>query len=125
MNAPLDQLISAIGLPAALKLIERFGGTRIALPLPENVTASNPVAQVIGVERARKLAVLWGQERPYLPRAVQYVRRQRDRQLAEDAQQMSIPQVALKYELTERGVYKVLAALKDKPTVAQQQSALF
>ncbi len=124
MNTPLDQLIRAIGLPAALKLIERFGGTRIALPLPENVKASNPVAQVIGVEPTRKLSALWGQERPYLPRAVEYMRRQRDRQMAEDAQRLPIPQVALKYELTERGVYKALAALEEEPPAARQ-SALF
>ncbi len=124
MNAPLEELVDAIGMPAALKLIERFGGTRIALPLPANVHADNPVAQVIGVEPVRKLAALWGQERPYLPRAVAYLRRQRDRQLRSDAQRLPIPQVALRYQLTERAVYLILANGEEPAAAAVQQRLL-
>lgn len=110
MNAPLHQIISAIGLPAALKLISRYGGTRIFLPLPGNVTPDNKIAQLIGVEKTRTLATLWAQERPSLPRAQDYLRRERDRAVWADKETHSVPQLALKYQLTERAVYMILAA---------------
>lgn len=123
MNAALEELVDAIGLPAALKLVESYGGTRIYLPLPENVEPDNPVAQVIGVPATVKLAHLWAQERPYLPRAVDYLRKQRDAQLVRDAETMSRSELALKYRLTERHVYAILAACEDvKPA---KQAGLF
>ena len=57
MYAPLMDIIKAIGLPAAMKLVENFGGTRIYLPQPEKVDADNEIAKIIGVEAARALAL--------------------------------------------------------------------
>lgn len=110
MNAAIHELIRAIGLPLTLKLVERFGGVRIYLPLPEHLDETNPIVKTIGLAPTRKLAELWPQDRPYLPRAVAWVRRERDRELRRDLETMSFSQAALKYHLTERQVYAINAA---------------
>lgn len=108
MNAPLEELVKTLGLPAALRLVERFGGVRIYLPRAENLKPGNQVAGVIGLEAARDLCALWPQERPYIPRAAQFLRDARDRALLADAAKHTVPQLARNYELTERQVYNVL-----------------
>ena len=123
MNASLPEIVDAIGLPAALELVRAFGGVRIYLPHPDNIAADNPVARVIGVEAARKLSALWPQERPYLPRAIDYLRRQRNQQLRQDYRTISASQVALKYQLTERQVYEIVST--DDAPIAAAQPELF
>lgn len=126
MHIPLDQLISAIGLPDALKLVERFGGVRIYLPQPEHLTGDNPIAKTVGLDAAKRLSALWAQERPYLPRATDALRRQRDRAIVQDLKSMSFSQVALKYRLTERQVYSIKAAADEAPMqVPPKQAGLF
>lgn len=110
MNAAIHELIRAIGLPLTLKLVERFGGIRIYLPLPEYLDDTNPIVKTIGYEATRTLANLWPQDRPYLPRAVAWVRRERNRALRKDLETMSFSQVALKYQLTERQVYALASS---------------
>jgi Mor family transcriptional regulator len=109
VNAPLEELVKTLGLPAALRLVERFGGTRIYLPRSELMSAEHAVAQVVGLEAARDLCKLWPSERPSIPRAAQFLRGERDRALLTDANDHTVPQLALKYELTERQVYYILA----------------
>lgn len=125
MNAPLDQLVAAIGLPATLRLVDRFGGVRVYLPLPEHMDATHPVAEAIGVEAARDLCALWPQERPYIPRAAQFLREERDRALVADSRDHTVSQLARKYELTERAVYNVLKRGAPKPSAEAQQRGLF
>ena len=108
MNAPLHELVRVLGLPTALRLVEKFGGVRVYLPLAENMTDDNPIAAAIGVDAARDLCALWPQERPYIPRAVQILREERDKALLRDAEELSVPELARKYELTERAIYNVL-----------------
>lgn len=129
MNAPLHAIISAIGLPAALKLVEVYGGVRIYLPLPGNITSENSIAALIGVDKARALASVWSQERPTLPRAADYLRRERDRVLRREKKSMSVRDLAMKYGLTERAVYLILAAgdtgADENPSAPSPQASLF
>ena len=69
MYAPLLNIIEAIGLPAAMKLVDNFGGRRLYLPLPENIDETNGIAKVIGVEAARRLSEAWGRDRDQRRRA--------------------------------------------------------
>lgn len=123
MNAPallavdlpesLVDVVAAIGLPATLKLVERFGGIRLYIPRPEHIECEHPLTQAIGLEAAKKLAAIWLGERPPVPRALYAIRRARDRALRLDYLSMSAAKVALKYQLTERWVY-VIAATQDE-----------
>jgi len=113
MYAPLMDIIKAIGLPAAMKLVENFGGTRIYLPQPEKVDADNEIAKIIGVEAARALARQWSQERPSIPLARRHLRTVVKSEIQRDSESMSVPELARKYETTERNIYRYLAEAPD------------
>lgn len=126
MNAPLDELIDAIGIEATLTLVERFGGVRIYVPEAGTLTEDHPIVRAIGLEAAQRLARMWPQERPYLPRAVAELRRRRDEALVADLDAgMSFSQAARKYRLTERQVYSIKAAAPARAEIKQRQAGLF
>ena len=52
----LAELVDEIGFPATLKLVEKWGGIRLYVPLEDNLSAEHPIAKEIGFEVARKLA---------------------------------------------------------------------
>jgi Mor family transcriptional regulator len=107
--ASLEQLTELIGLPAALRLIDAFGGTCIYVPLPGMVKAHGRVARVIGAEAMARLAGAWPQEYVMVPRGAEYLRRQRAIAIHRDAPDLSVSELARKYEMTERNIYLVLA----------------
>jgi hypothetical protein len=129
VNAPLEQLVITLGLPAALRLVEAYGGTRMPyLPArAETMSAEHPVAKVVGLEAARELCRLWPGERPRIPLAAKFLRGERDRALRADAQDHTVPQLARKYEITERHVYRILSGAEaEQPSaLAPEQSKLF
>ncbi len=114
MYAPLLDIIKAIGLPAAMKLVENFGGRRLYLPLPENIDDENPIAKAIGVQYARMLAEAWNRHgwdhrRPSIPLARRHLRIIVKSEIANDRKTLTIPQLAAKYETTERTIYRYLS----------------
>lgn len=120
MYAPLLDIIRAIGLGAAMKLVERFGGVRIYLPLPENIGPDNEVAKAIGVEAARKLAEMWGQERPTIPLARWVKRDDIKNAVLRDRDTLTVPELARKHSTTERNIYRYLAEGEDEPNTTQR-----
>lgn len=106
----VKDVLESIGLEATLKLIERFGGSRVYVPRPDFITEDHDVARAIGVPLARKLAALCRNERMGLPRAAKAISRARDRVLRSDLASMSVSQCARKYKMTERNVYFILGA---------------
>lgn len=108
VNAPLGQLVELVGLPAALRLVQRFGGTCVYVPHESRVKPHSQLAQAIGLEAARRLSTVWPQAHIMVPRGAAYLQRQRDLAILEDAEALSVSQLARKYEMTERNVYFVL-----------------
>jgi len=128
VTAPLGQLVELIGLPLALRLVDNFGGVPIYLPHPGRVKEHSPVAQVIGAEAMRSLARAWPMTHVMLPLGAAYLRRQRNAALRADAQTMSQPQLARKYEMTLRNIEYILARSDDDladERVARAQGQLF
>lgn len=97
-----------IGLPAALRLVDRFGGICVYVPHPGRVVAHGKVAEVIGVEAMRRLAETWGPDHVMVPVGAAYMRAQRDRAIHADRAALSLSELARKYEMTERNVLLVL-----------------
>jgi Mor family transcriptional regulator len=52
----IRELVALIGLPATEKLVKRFGGTYVYVPSPDNLAEDHPLAALIGLEAARKVA---------------------------------------------------------------------
>lgn len=114
MPESVKDVVGAIGLAATLKLIDRFGGSRVYVPCPEFITEDHDIAQAIGVPLARKLAALCRNERMELPRAAKAIRSARDRALRRDRAGMSASQCARKYQMTERQVYSIVGRARCK-----------
>lgn len=106
MRDILDELVGAIGQVDALKFIETFGGTRIYLPLPENVDAGNQIAKAIGIEPARALARLWAQCYVDVPMTTSRLLRD---EIRRDREHMTVRQIARKYKTHERSIWRLLA----------------
>lgn len=113
----LREMVSCIGLQATLRIVEHYGGVRLYVPV--EIEADHPIAQMIGLDAARKLAAEYGgQDHFDIPRAAAALRAVRARQIRADrATGMTHRALARKYHLTERWIRHVLG---DEETTAEQ-----
>jgi Mor family transcriptional regulator len=125
VNARLEELVLAIGLPATLRLVDAFGGVRVYFPHPGAVRVDSELARAIGADAVQRLAALWPSTRVMLPQAAAYLRRERNRAIHREKDALSIRALALKYELTERAVYGIIInPPPDEADVARGDSQL-
>ncbi len=103
----LANIVRAIGMPATLKLIERYGGSRVYVPEPKHITVDHAIARAIGFDAARALSRLAGDERIEVPRAAGAFRLARDRLILRESRTASVSKLALKYHLSERQIYQI------------------
>ncbi|AKH37279.1 MULTISPECIES: Mor transcription activator family protein [Nitrosomonas] len=104
----LQEITALIGLPATLKLTQKYGGVRLYVPkhLPED----HVLADLIGLEAARKLAEHYGGLVHFdIPKADAIRIALRNSKIRAEWPTLSQRQLALKYSLTERQVRKILA----------------
>lgn len=127
--APVDRLVAVLGVVGALKFAERFGGGRVYLPQPERLKPEGAIVQTIGMEAARKLAFEWRGMEIMVPQCAAHLKRERDRAVHAEAKTLSVKEVALKYGITERHAFRILATAPepepDKPEAARAQGRLF
>lgn len=110
LSPTLNRLSEVIGLAAALKLSERFGGGEIYVPL--RIQADHPVAQCIGADAAAKLAAAFGTgqsgARIDVPKADDITRARRNRGIVEAAEAGASKQaLARRHGLTTRWVRRI------------------
>lgn len=98
-----------IGLPATLKLVERFGGVRVYVP--QTMPPSHALVDLLGADAAERLSRAFGGDEHFdVPRCTLAARRLRDAALIADfLDGTSHRALALKYRLTERAVRKIIA----------------
>ena len=108
------KIVEAIGLPAAMKFCQSFGGTRIYVPLPENLDAGNEIAKAIGLQAALTLAqALEFDRNPDRRIEVPLARRQliilMREEIVRDRERMTERQMARKYKTTQRHIRRIVA----------------
>lgn len=105
----LRELVDLIGLPAALKLVERWGGIT-AVYVPKDMAPGHELARVLGMEAARKLSEVYGGDcLRNIPRCVGGLRAVRDRQVVRLRSEGLAPRdIAPLVGLTERWVWEIL-----------------
>lgn len=104
----LQDIAGMIGLPGTLKLVEKYGGTR--LYVPQKLDAEHDLSRLIGLDHATMLAETYGGEDHFdIPRAVAATRAVRDAHIRADrADGITHSQLALRYGLTERQIRNIL-----------------
>ena len=110
MNAPLDELIAAIGTHLALRLVSERGGTRIYIPTEARLTEGCPLARIIGIAAAAKLSRLGGGEWLTIPLARAYARGRRDREIRTRYKNETAAALAREFETSERNIHLIVAA---------------
>lgn len=112
----LREIEPLIGMAATLRLVEAYGGVR--LYVPRQMHARHPLARLLGLDAAQRLAEMFGGEEHFdIPRAVAIARQVRNRQLRSERNEKSQRELALQYGLTERQVRNILGDQDD----AQQE----
>ncbi len=104
----LQEIAALIGLPATLKLAQKYGGVRLYVPqlLPED----HVLVDLVGLEAARKLAEHYGGLVHFdIPKADAIRIALRNSKIRAEWPTLSQRELALKYCLTERQVRKILA----------------
>lgn len=115
--ASLAEVVRAIGIPATLKLAERFGGIRVYVPQQERLTLGHPIVRLIGIGAARALAKIRGGERRDMPRCAKALRRARDAAVRREYSAAAASKLALKYHLTERQIYQICGIPVTRPNL--------
>lgn len=132
MNAPAAQtpvnlleIVEVIGEAAALKLVERFGGTTPRLPALRNINHDHPLAQCIGVEALTALAKVTGGGRwLYVAKCARGLREARNREIVtlySPPNSVPVAELALRYRLSDRQIWNILGST----VVDDRQGGLF
>lgn len=116
MEIDIDQLpqtaaeiVDAVGVDAALRLVEVWGGVRVYVP--QRITDDHALVSTLGRGLAETLAARFGGEALNIPRCLHALRAVRNTRIRSERRQGDSPaSLALRYGLTERQVYSILAA---------------
>ncbi|MCS4503874.1 hypothetical protein NYO91_07260 [Arhodomonas aquaeolei] len=105
----LTEVVETIGMDTTLQLVESLGGVRVYVP--ENMRPDHVLVRVIGHRAAWRMAERFGGEPLVLPRCAASLRAERNARIRRERAGGATPaQLALRYGLTERQVYAILAA---------------
>lgn len=118
----LREIAEVIGLPIALKIAEQIGGIRIRVPV--KFTTDHYLARLIGQELWPDFWQMYQGQHMDLPRNADYLRSVRNQQIvAEYYGEKTAREIALKYQTTERNVYKIVS--REHDVMAEAQGDLF
>lgn len=114
----VEELRRLIGSSAALKLVERFGGTRVYVPA--RAALSQELVKTIGLQAAKALAREYGGDAFELPRCAARLRAVRNAEIrAQYDAGKSAAALARDFILTERHVWRILAEPDEVEGAAQ------
>ncbi|MEX0745299.1 MAG: Mor transcription activator family protein [Phycisphaeraceae bacterium] len=109
----LAEVAEVIGLAATLALVEHAGGVRIYVP--ESLGDDHRLVEWLGQEAAALLSEAFAMEELVVPRCAAALRQVRNRRMRFERQEHGArpAELALRYGLTERQVYTILADVDD------------
>lgn len=120
----IHELLTVISADSVAALIKARPGTRVQIP--GTATAEHWLAALIGIDDLTKLCARYHGTAIDIPRCVQVITAAQDcRILADRRGGMALTQLALKYQMTERGISKALRRIEKqeyKPWVKQAVS---
>lgn len=105
----MAEIVEAIGMASALRLVEALGGVDIWVPEQDHLHHQHALVEIIGMEDARRLSLRYARERITLPRCVAAMRAARDAHIRQEyAGGISARRLALEHHLTERQVRNIV-----------------
>lgn len=95
-----------VGVNNVLKIISKWGGTRVYVPV--EIDEQHPIAQLIGLKSAEKLAAYCGGDYLEPPMGLVAKLSVRNAQIKHESQVLSQSQLARKYHLTIRQIRNIV-----------------
>ena len=119
----LMEVVEVIGEAAALKLVERYGGTTPRLPAIRNITPDHHLAQCIGIEALTELVKITGGGRwLYVARCARGLREARNQEIVRlYSSGTPVDEIARRFNLSDRQVWNILGST----VVDDKQVSLF
>lgn len=106
--AAFQRVVDLIGPELSLRLAERFGGRKVYVP--EHPTDDCLLAQVVGLDAARRIAEIWARDQLAVPFCTALLRMRRDAEICDRYEAGESGQrLAAEYRISERHVYTILA----------------
>ena len=104
----LTEVVEVIGLASTIELIKSYGGTRVFIP--KNMKTQHKLANLLGLEQARRLSHYFGGESLSIARAASSIRSERNKTIVRryDAGE-GVGSLAIEFQLTERQIYTILS----------------
>lgn len=113
MQQVVKELAEAIGLPAAMEVVRRWGGRSLRVPVA--VEAGDPLALVLGLDAARALVAIHGGAELQLPverNALLDMRNEAILRAVEAGE--SHESVAIQYGMTRQGVGYIVKRMRQQ-----------
>ena len=101
------RLVDLIGFEATTAMVKRWPGVTITIPKGHSRRDggfTDELERLIGAEKTRILMAAYGGDDLYVPNCAAMIRNERYLRIIEDLQTMTVVDVALKYQMTERNV---------------------
>lgn len=109
----LRDIVALIGLPLAMKLVERHGGTRLFVP-KLGVSHDHPLAHLLGHKAAKVLVENYGGEEHFdIPLALRALKAVRNTEIRAKRPYTSASKLALEYRTTERNIRLICGEITD------------
>lgn len=129
-------LVQLIGLPASVRLVEQLGGTTFPVALRKSRLGEiryEALSEVVGSDAADAITKHFGGDCLYIPRCVAALREQMHREIRSEFDVMTrdhsalhvVAQLAIRYRLSDRHVWRVLKRPDMNAQPPPQQEALF
>jgi hypothetical protein len=131
LPASVQALLTVISANGVVSLIRHRGGTR--LPVPKTPAEDSPIRAWLNDDDVAKLCSYYGGDTLELPRCLEATLAARNLLILADKRTgLTLTQLALKYQLTERGITKALRRTEPnelqqwaKPNAPWRQADLF
>lgn len=108
------EIAEAIGITAAMALVEHWGGTRLCVP--HRIDGEHELARVLGREAALGLVTHYRGETLQVPRAAAAMREALYRQIVReyDGGEKTARQLAREHRVTERWIYYLVSRARQR-----------
>lgn len=112
------QIADLIGVQGVLQLAEYRGGRWMYIP--KDVDMHHPLAERLGLKRARKLCRRFGGERIMMPACVSALRALRDEEIYHRhyVDGISLDDLAYEYQISQRSVLRAIARRREDNNVS-------
>lgn len=132
----VQTLVGLIGLPASVRLVEHLGGTTFPVALRKSRLGEiryEALSEVVGNEAADAITNHFGGECLYIPRCVTALRELMHREIRQEFDAITrehsalhaVAQLAIRYQLSDRHVWRVLKRADLTARAPPEQPNLF